>query len=155
MLAAVHSSSYSNPEVFGLYHFLFINKQFYCIMNRMKDRLTQLVVEQLISRIKADSRSASEIARLADVSQPTVSRLRKFNESRFRTSIPFNKLCSFYGLTTPNEARDGYTKRLHDAIIEAWDGTDTGGQALLAILKGLKELNKKPIDLAGDSRDHT
>jgi transcriptional regulator with XRE-family HTH domain len=124
-------------------------------MNRMKDHLTQSVVEQLLSRLKADSRSASEIARLADVSQPTISRLRKLSGRRYRSSIPFNKLCNFYGLPTPNKTGDGYTELLRNAIIDVWDGTDAGGQALLTILEGLKELNKKPIDLAGDSRDHT
>lgn len=126
-------------------------------MIRMEDNQIQLVVQQLLSCLRADNRSSSEIARLAAVSQPTVSRMRHFDGKRQRISKSFNKLCIFYDvpLTMPDKASHGYSELLRDAIIDVWDGTEAGGRALLVIIKGLKGLNRKIDDLAGDSLDHT
>lgn len=121
----------------------------------MKNDQAQLVVQQLLSCLRSDSRSTSEIARLASVSQPTVSRMRRFDGKRQRTSKSFNKLCNFYDVpsVTDGKASHGYDDLLRDAIIDAWDGTESSGKALLAVIKCLKGLNRK-VDDTGDSREH-
>jgi hypothetical protein len=121
----------------------------------MTNDQTQLVVQQLVSCLRADSRSSSEIARLASVSQPTVSRMRRFDGKRRRLSQSFNKLCNFYSVlsVTDGKASHRYDDLLRDAIIDAWDGTEVGGKALLAVIKCLKGLNRK-VDDTGDSRKH-
>ena len=115
----------------------------------------QLVAQQLLSRLRSDSRSSSEISRLANVSQPTVSRMRHYEGKRQRASKSFNKLCNFYGIPLADfdKASHGYNGLLQEAIIDAWDGTEAGGQALLLVIKGLRGLNRKTDDLAGDSLD--
>ncbi|MBE9139314.1 AsnC family protein [Nodosilinea sp. LEGE 07088] len=122
----------------------------------MTNDQTQLVVQQLLSCLRADSRSSSEIARLASVSQPTVSRMRRFDGKRLRISQSFNKLCNFYDVpsVTDGKASHGYDSLLRDAIIDAWDGTEAGGRALLTVIKGLRGLNKRPDDTAGNSLGH-
>ena len=122
----------------------------------MKNDQTQLVVQQLLSCLRSDSRSTSEIARLASVSQPTVSRMRRFDGKRQRTSKSFNKLCNFYDVpsVTDGKASHRYDDLLRDAIIDTWDGTEAGGKALLAVIECLKGLNRKVDDTAGDSRGH-
>ncbi len=122
-------------------------------MNNMQNDQSQSLAKQLLSRLQADSRSSSEIARLAQVSQPTVSRMRHSGGTRQRRSKPFSKLCRFYDLShlevTDNTHR--YEKLLEEAIIDAWDGTQAGGQALLAVIKGLKALNRTANDSTEDS----
>ncbi|WP_233872182.1 XRE family transcriptional regulator [Paraburkholderia adhaesiva] len=100
-------------------------------------------VRTLMSRLTSDTRSSSEIARLSGVSQPTVSRLRLSNGRRLRRSASFNKLCSFYGVeSTPNVRRDAaYSELLRNAIVEAWDGSEEHGRALLVVINGLKEMS--------------
>ncbi len=122
----------------------------------MTNDQTQLVVQQLLSCLRADSRSSSEIARLASVSQPTVSRMRRFDGKRQRISQSFNKLCNFYAVlsVTDCKASHRYDDLLRDAIIDVWDGTEAGGKALLAVIKCLKGLTRKVDDTAGDSRGH-
>ncbi len=120
-------------------------------MNRMKDKGSSAAAPQLASRIKSDQRSDSEIARLAGVSQPTVSRLRRAQGSRSRGSEAFNKLCSFYGI--PDSAAKGargYNELLSNAIIDAWDGTESHGRALLVVIKGLKGLHDPVHENAGE-----
>jgi transcriptional regulator with XRE-family HTH domain len=110
-------------------------------MNSMKNKKSNNLVQQLVARIRSDTRSDSDIARRAGVSQPTVSRLRKSEGVRSRSSEPFSKLCSFYGI--PVGATTGsheYNELLRMAIIDAWDGTETHGRALLVVIKGLKGL---------------
>nr|WP_323122678.1 XRE family transcriptional regulator [Burkholderia alba] len=106
---------------------------------------TKFPVQDLLSRLTADTRSSSEIARLSGVSQPTVSRLRLSKGRRLRRSAPFNKLCSFYGVGVPPPGRrmDGYNDLLRDAIVEAWDGSEEHGRALLVVIAGLKGLATK------------
>ncbi|MDN7902561.1 helix-turn-helix transcriptional regulator [Burkholderia diffusa] len=103
-------------------------------------------VQDLLRRLMADTRSSSEIARLSGVSQPTVSRLRLSNGHRLRRSAPFNKLCSFYGVDTGGPARRRYNDLLRDAIVDAWDGSDEHGRALLVVIQGLKDLQAKADD---------
>jgi len=108
---------------------------------------TSFPVQELLSRLAADRRSASEIARLSGVSQPTVSRLRLSSGQRLRRSEPFNKLCSFYGIDASGAQRwprTAYNELLRDAIVEAWDGSEEHGRALLVVINGLKELSGKP-----------
>ncbi|AGK49852.1 putative dNA-binding protein [Burkholderia thailandensis MSMB121] len=102
-------------------------------------------VQDLLSRLLADTRSSSEIARLSGVSQPTVSRLRSSSGRRLRRSASFNKLCSFYGVETRQSGRLSapYNDLLREAIVEAWDGSEEHGRALLGVIKGLKELSGK------------
>lgn len=116
-------------------------------MTRSEDDPIQSVVGQLLSRLKADSRSARVIARLAAVSQPTVSRMRRSDGKRQRVSKSFNKLCNFYNVPTAavSKASHGYNELLQAAIIDAWDGTEAGGRALLSVIEGLKELKNKRI----------
>lgn len=98
--------------------------------------------ETLLKSIRTDVRSSSEIARLAGVSQPTVSRIRNAKGNRVRQSSSFNKLCIFYGiqLSVGSLSTDSYNEILRDAIIDAWDGTQPHGRALLAVIHGLKDL---------------
>lgn len=103
-------------------------------------------VQELMSRLTADTRSSSEIARLSGVSQPTVSRLRLSNGRRLRRSTSFNKLCSFYGVEPKSGGRRGgadgaYSELLRNAIVEAWDGSEEHGRALLVVIKGLREMS--------------
>ncbi|MCO1357674.1 helix-turn-helix transcriptional regulator [Burkholderia multivorans] len=102
-------------------------------------------VQDLLRHLLADTRSSSEIARLSGVSQPTVSRLRLSKGQRLRRSAPFNKLCSFYGLDTA-PARRRYNDLLRAAIVDAWDGSDEHGRALLVVIQGLKDLQAKADD---------
>ncbi|MDW9236761.1 hypothetical protein C7S16_6736 [Burkholderia thailandensis] len=37
-----------------------------------------------------------------------------------------------------------YNDLLREAIVEAWDGSEEHGRALLGVIKGLKELSSKP-----------
>lgn len=99
------------------------------------------IFQQVIARVKADTRSDSEIARLSGVSQPTVSRLRNAPGRRSRGSRSFKRLCNFYGVAL-DAAREavGYNELLRNAIIDAWDGTEAHGRALLVVIKGLKGL---------------
>lgn len=101
------------------------------------------MAQELIRHLKTDPRSSSEIARLAKVSQPTVSRLRHTGGTRQRMSQSFNKLCNFYKILQIGHGDDSqhYNAKLQKAIIEAWDGTEAGGKALLVVIQGLKELN--------------
>jgi len=103
-------------------------------------------VQELLKQLVTDTRSSSEIARLSGVSQPTVSRLRLSNGRRLRRSASFNKLCSFYGVKTPPAGRHGaaYNDLLRNAIVEAWDGSDEHGRALLVVIEGLKEMSGRP-----------
>ena len=122
-------------------------------MTRKDDRI-QSAVQQLLSHLKADSRSSSVIARLAAVSQPTVSRMRRSDGRRQRVSKSFSKLCNFYKVPIPaiSKASHEYNELLREAIIDAWDGTEAGGRALLVVIQGLKEL-KRLDDIAGEALD--
>ncbi|MBP0591946.1 helix-turn-helix transcriptional regulator [Paraburkholderia sp. LEh10] len=103
-------------------------------------------VQDLLRRLMADTRSSSEIARLSGVSQPTVSRLRLSKGRRVRRSASFNKLCSFYGMEARRpggRAAAGYNELLRNAIVDAWDGSEEHGRALLVVIKGLKGLSAK------------
>ncbi|SDI79646.1 hypothetical protein SAMN04487926_12478 [Paraburkholderia steynii] len=114
-------------------------------MHGMEAPKSDFPVQDLLRRLMADVRSSSEIARLSGVSQPTVSRLRLSKGRRVRKSASFNKLCSFYGV----EARHvggratGYNELLRNAIVDAWDGSEEHGRALLVVIKGLKGLSAK------------
>lgn len=120
-------------------------------MNRMKVEKTPVAAQQLVARIRSDTRPDSAIARLAGVSQPTVSRLRKLQGGRSRSSVPFNKLCSFYGIAVvAAKGTHGYNDLLRKAIIDAWDGTETHGRALLVVIKGLKGLHDPAHGNAGE-----
>lgn len=114
-------------------------------MTRTDETKIQSVVQQLLFRLQADTRSSSEIARLAAVSQPTVSRMRRSEGKRQRISRSFNKLCGFYNvsLVELGKTTNGYNDLLKEAIIDTWDGTEAGGRALLAVIESLKGLNKK------------
>jgi len=37
-----------------------------------------------------------------------------------------------------------YNELLRNAIVEAWDGSEEHGRALLVVIKGLKELRERP-----------
>jgi hypothetical protein len=67
------------------------------------------------------------------------------NGQRLRRSAPFNKLCSFYGLDA-SPTRRRYNDLLRDAIVDAWDGSDEHGRALLVVIQGLKDLQSKTGD---------
>jgi hypothetical protein len=107
---------------------------------------TDFPVQDLLRRLLADTRSSSEIARLSGVSQPTVSRLRLSKGRRVRRSSSFNKLCSFYGVELPLAGRraGAYNELLREAIVDAWDGSDEHGRALLVVIEGLKGLSSRP-----------
>ncbi|WP_082855481.1 DNA-binding protein [Paraburkholderia phytofirmans] len=120
----------------------------------MEDLELDLRVRELMSRLMADPRSANEIARLAGVSQPTVSRFRLVKGRRIRGSASFNKLCSFYGVHGESLGRraTAYNELLRDAIVDAWDGSEEHGQALLVVIEGLKGLKGKPDMNRGGAR---
>jgi isoaspartyl peptidase/L-asparaginase-like protein (Ntn-hydrolase superfamily) len=42
-----------------------------------------------------------------------------------------------------------YNELLRNAIVEAWDGSEEHGRALLVVIKGLKELRERPSQEAG------
>jgi hypothetical protein len=111
-------------------------------MEALKD---DFPVQDLLRRLLADTRSSSEIARLSGVSQPTVSRLRLSEGRRVRKSASFNKLCSFYGMDMRLRGvrAAGYNELLRNAIVDAWDGSEEHGRALLVVIKGLKGLSAK------------
>ncbi|MGF6602702.1 transcriptional regulator with XRE-family HTH domain [Paraburkholderia sp. GAS448] len=115
-------------------------------MHGMEAPNTDLPVQDLLRRLMADARSSSEIARLSGVSQPTVSRLRLSNGRRVRRSASFNKLCNFYGVESRLSRRRaaGYNELLRNAIVDAWDGSEEHGRALLVVIKGLKGLGGRP-----------
>jgi hypothetical protein len=117
-------------------------------MHDMEAPDTDFPVKDLLSRLTADTRSSSEIARLSGVSQPTVSRLRLSDGRRLRRSAPFNKLCSFYGVEPHPSSRRaaGYNELLRDAIVDAWDGSEEHGRALLGVIKSLKGLHGRADD---------
>jgi hypothetical protein len=106
---------------------------------------TNFPVQDLLRRLTADIRSSSEIARLSGVSQPTVSRLRLSKGQRMRRSSSFNKLCSFYGIEVHRSGKRvaGYSELLRNAIVDAWDGSDEHGRALLLVIEGLKEISSR------------
>jgi transcriptional regulator with XRE-family HTH domain len=106
---------------------------------------TNFPVQDLLRRLTADNRSSSEIARLSGVSQPTVSRLRLSKGQRMRRSSSFNKLCSFYGIEVHRSGKRvaGYSELLRNAIVDAWDGSDEHGRALLLVIEGLKEISSR------------
>ncbi len=115
-------------------------------MHDMEAPDTNFSVQELLDKLREDPRSSSEIARLCGVSQPTVSRLRLSDGQRLRRSEPFIKLCTFYGMEAPASGmRTGsYDERLREAIVEAWDGSDEHGRALMVVIQGLKGLGGKP-----------
>jgi transcriptional regulator with XRE-family HTH domain len=99
------------------------------------------VFVQLKQLLSADTRSESAIARAAGVSQPSVSRYKRGAE-RYRWGKSFTKLCNFYGLSVPphfGHASD-YKRQLRDAIIDVWDGSDNQADALLELLRNLKQV---------------
>ncbi|MDE1182208.1 helix-turn-helix transcriptional regulator [Paraburkholderia sp.] len=106
---------------------------------------THFPVQDLLRRLTADKRSSSEIARLSGVSQPTVSRLRLSSGGRMRRSASFNKLCSFYGVKPylSGKRAAGYNDLLRSAIVDAWDGSEEHGRALLVVIKSLKGLGSR------------
>ena len=107
---------------------------------------------QLRHCLAVDSRSSSEIARIAGVSQPTVSRFRLSDGVRLRRSDPFIKLCNLYGIAVaiaPRKAH-GYNNLLCEAILDAWDGSERHGRALLAVIKDLKSLRQSTRSSEGD-----
>lgn len=115
------------------------------------DNLHDRAIE-LVSRLQADQRSANQISREAGVSQPTVSRLRASTGARVRMSLSFNKLCIFYGIRVDMEGAGGhgYNELLRTAVIDAWDGTEPHGRALLHVLKALKLLHGSARNVTGD-----
>lgn len=112
-------------------------------MNNMSAQV-ESALRLLLSKLASDGRSSSEISRLAGVSQPTVSRMRLAGSKRSRLSESFSKLCNFYGIPLVVQRTQGssdYNDLLRDAIIDAWDGTEAHGRALLMIVRGLKRLS--------------
>jgi transcriptional regulator with XRE-family HTH domain len=99
---------------------------------------------QLKQLLGADTRSESAIARAAGVSQPSVSRY-KHGAERYRWGKSFTKLCKFYGLTLPQREvhTSAYERQLRDAIIDVWDGSDIQADALLELLRNLKQVTNK------------
>jgi hypothetical protein len=114
-------------------------------MHGMEAPKSEFPVHDLLRRLMADTRSSSEIARLSGVSQPTVSRLRLSKGRRVRRSASFNKLCSFYGMEARHAGARaaGYNELLRNAIVDAWDGSEEHGRALLVVIRGLKGLSAK------------
>lgn len=112
-------------------------------MGRMEAPDPDFPVQELLKRLAADTRSSSEIARLSGVSQPTVSRLRLSNGRRLRRSASFNKLCSFYEVNASARRDATYNELLRNAIVEAWDGSEEHGRALLVVIQGLKEIRAR------------
>lgn len=110
----------------------------------MKNESVDASVRRVLSCLKDDDRSDSEIARISGVSQPTVSRLRRSVGRRHRISEAFNKLCVMYGVPMPSMRKTGrgYNELISDAILDAWDGTDAHAHALLVVIRGLKGLRK-------------
>lgn len=120
-------------------------------MNRMKPERNKDAFQQLLARMKVDNRTDSDIARISGVSQPTVSRLRNAAKGRSRMSKSFNKLCSFYGVPVDAVGYEGgYNEQLRNAIVDAWDGTEAHGRALLLVIKGLKRLQDSTQGNAGE-----
>lgn len=121
-------------------------------MNGTMNVLANDLVRQLVSHLRADTRTASEIARLSGVGQPTVSRMRSLAGQRIRRSGSFNKLCSFYGIPVAMADNDvrRYNELLRAAIVDAWDGTEPHGRALLQVIKGLKDLQGATRNAVGE-----
>lgn len=110
-------------------------------MHSMHPPKEDFPLRELLGHLAVDPRSSSEIARLSGVSQPTISRLRLSKGERLRRSGPFSKLCSFYGIrSVAGSGSSDYEHLLRDAIIEAWDGSEKQGHALLTVINGLKDL---------------
>lgn len=110
--------------------------------NDAADRRSLLRILQ--QRLREDKRSDSQIARSAQVSQPTVSRLRGLTKQRVRWSEPFNKLCIMYDLGRPKRATEppDYNALLQAAIAAAWDGTPDTGRNLLALIEAINRLTR-------------
>lgn len=107
----------------------------------MRDATPHDVFVQLKQLLNTDTRSESAIARAAGVSQPSVSRYKRGAE-RYRWGKSFIKLCSFYGLSVPSHGSQApeYERQLRDAIIEVWDGSANQANALLELLRNLKQV---------------
>ncbi|MFB9128616.1 XRE family transcriptional regulator [Paraburkholderia dipogonis] len=75
------------------------------------------------------------------MSQPSVSRYKRGTE-RHRWGKSFIKLCNFYGLSVRADRGQGleYERLLCDAIIDVWDGSDNQADALLELLRNLKQV---------------
>lgn len=112
------------------------------------------LVADLLTKLKSDLRSSSEISRLSGISQPTVSRFRSGKASRKRSSGPFIKLCNFYGILKQIELKENSRNNqvLLDAITAVWDGTEAHAQALARVihsLKGLRITQPRDIEVNG------
>jgi hypothetical protein len=51
-------------------------------------------------------------------------------------------------ITEESGGTNEYNDLLREAIIDAWDRTDAGGQALLKVIQGLKTLSRRADDTA-------
>lgn len=72
-----------------------------------------------------------------------------------RRSASFNKLCSFYGIDAHllGKRVGGYNELLRNAIVDAWDGSDEHGRALLLVIEGLKGLSVRTEGPAEPQRE--
>jgi|ERR1043166_5902213 hypothetical protein len=123
-------------------------------MNKRDALQLREALRLLLQRLADDRRSSTVIAHDAGVSQPTVSRMRRSRGRRLRWSGPFNKLCTFYRipLAGPGTTGRSYNDLLREAIIDAWDGTNERGQALLILIRNLRGLIKPMRNRGRDSR---
>ncbi|MFT4503201.1 XRE family transcriptional regulator [Caballeronia sp. 15711] len=107
----------------------------------MEDTTPHDIFVQLKRLLIADTRSESVIARAAGVSQPSVSRYKHGTE-RYRWGKSFIRLCNFYGIAVQpsGQEHNEYERQLRDAIIDVWDGSDNQADALLELLRNLKQI---------------
>lgn len=101
----------------------------------------------LYRKVKADRRTATLIASLAGVSQPTVSRIKSGKPGRSRGTESFNKLCRFYGIEIPVEPQRYLVNNrvILNAVMAVWDGTDEHANALAQVILSLRGIMKPAV----------
>jgi transcriptional regulator with XRE-family HTH domain len=95
------------------------------------------VSAQLEALLAREGITQSELARRADVSQPTVSRARR--RAPERNSQSYARLCNYIQKELDRVALPGPAR---DALAEIWDGSPAHAEALATLIRAAGDLSR-------------
>lgn len=93
-------------------------------VNVVLQRIRQVMAEKGYTQIA--------VSRGTGIPQPTLS--RAFSQS-VKVTDTHRKVCKFLGISMPDHENSPGAQALHNAVLDAWDGTERHAQALAGLLR--------------------
>lgn len=94
--------------------------------------IVNVVLKQIENFMAVKNLSQSELSRMTDIPQSTLSRALS---QPIKVTKTHRKICKILGISIPHDENSSGAETLRKAVMEAWDGTDRHAQALVGLLR--------------------